>query len=132
MRFTMRSRLSRSFVALGRVDIVSFESGPVMRRKVAGRSSMVGERRESAATPERLRTNDFLLSTLCRLRHSSFLDSPFELGTLKNSFHKYARRMHQVRIQFARFDQVFNFGDRDLGRGRHHSVKIAGGFAVLA
>jgi hypothetical protein len=33
----MRSRLSRSFVALGRVDIVSFESGPVMRRKVAGR-----------------------------------------------------------------------------------------------
>src|ERR1700676_4662214 len=89
-----------------------------------------GERRESAATPERLTTNDFLLSTRCRLGHSSFLDSPFEMCTLKNSFHKYARRMHQVGIQFARFDQVLNFGDRDLGRGRHHRIKIARGFAI--
>src|ERR1700674_1209762 len=131
MRLTMRSRLSRSFVVLGRVDIVSFESGPVMRRKVDGCWSMVdGERRESAAIPERLTTTDFLLATRCRLRHSSFLDSSFEMCTLKNSFHKYAWCIHQVRIQFARFDQVLDFSDCDLGRGRHHRIKIARGFAV--
>src|ERR1700674_997435 len=67
MRFTMRSRLSRSFAALGRVDIVSFECGPVMRRKVDGRWSLVvSERRDLPRLPndQRLPTNDCFTSTV--------------------------------------------------------------------
>src|ERR1700730_16423372 len=91
---------------------------------------VVGERRKSAATPERLTTTDFELATRRRLRYSTFLDSFFEMLALKNSLHEHAGRMHHVGIQFARFDQVFDFRNRDPGRGCHHGIEITGGFAI--
>src|SRR5712691_6576932 len=101
MRFTIRSRLSRSFVALGRVDIVSFESGPVMRRKAVGRWSLVVRELWSTdfsfASDQRLTT--VLLATRCCFRHSPFFDSLLKPLPLKNSFHKHAGRMHHIRIQ---------------------------------
>ena len=62
--------------------------------------------------------------------HRPFFYSLLKQLALKDSFYVHARRMHHVGIKFSGFDQVFDFGDGDLGRRRHHGIEIARGFAI--
>src|SRR4030088_1446450 len=116
MRFTMRSRLSRSFVVLAKVDMFSST-----RLQQAGASPSAGRRPPTAF---RLR-----LSHL-RLRRSPFLDPLLKPLAPKNPLHEDARSMNHIRVQFSWFDQVFDFSNRNLSGGCHHRIEIARGFTI--
>ena len=48
----------------------------------------------------------------------------------KIRFTKTAGRVDHVGIEFADFDQLFDFGDGDFGGGRHHGIEVARGLAI--
>src|ERR1017187_1795771 len=80
-------------------------------------------------------TNDLRPTTSplahCRgFRYRPSFDSLLKQLTLENSLHVHAWCMHQVGIECSRFDQVFDFGDGDLGRGGHHGIEIARGLPI--
>src|ERR1700686_203379 len=79
---------------------------------------------------ERPTTTDLLLATRRCPRHSPLFDSLLKPLTLKNSLHEDAWRMNHFRIQFSRLNQMFDFGDRYLGRSCHHRIKIARGLPI--
>src|ERR1035438_7990004 len=122
MRFTMRSRLSTSFEGLVSVGIGFFGSG---RSRLIGTGSEWFLRKAN----DEQRTADIHLS--CgRLPHRSFFDVFVKLLALKNSLHVHAGSVNHVRIQFARLNQMFDFGDRNFRRSRHHGIEVACGFAI--
>src|SRR5271168_5280046 len=100
MRLTMRSRLSRSLVTLGKVDIVF------------------------------LRFPNISLAYCPHFRHRPLLDPLLERYTLKNAFHVDARCMHRIGIEAPGFNQLFDLGNRDLSRGCHHGIEIARSLAI--
>src|SRR5579862_1859081 len=64
------------------------------------------------------------------LFHRAFFDSALIQFTLKNSFHVDRGRMDRIAIKVSRLDQMFNFSDSHLRRGRHDGVKIARRLAI--
>src|ERR1035438_4677753 len=84
---------------------------------------------ESRTTND-LRPTTSLLAHCRSFRYRPSFDSLLKQLTLENSLHVHAWRMDQVGIECSRFDQVFDFGDGDLGRGGHHGIEIARGLPI--
>src|SRR5216684_6853532 len=57
--------------------------------------------------------------------HRPPLDAPLVQFSLEDAFHVDAGRVDHVRIEFSDVDQVFDLGNRDFCRGRHHGIKVA-------
>src|SRR5438270_14065011 len=57
-------------------------------------------------------------------------DSPLIQLAPNDPLHKYARSHDVVRIELARLDELFHFGDRYLRRRSHHRIKIARRLAI--
>src|ERR1700730_16506351 len=128
MRFTMRSRLSRSFEVLAKVDMFFFDTTPASRGVAKLRSSSDHASRRGG----RIRPPTAFRPPLShsRLRHSPFLDPLLKLLAAKNPLHEDAWSMNHIRIQLSRFDQMLDFSDRDLCRSCHHRIEIARRFAI--
>src|SRR6185436_15377894 len=59
-----------------------------------------------------------LLDSLLPLRHH-------------HSMHEDPRRVHAIRLELARLDQLLHFGDANLPRRGGHRIEVARGLAVL-
>src|ERR1700758_1600875 len=108
MRFTMRSRLSISFGALGKVDINS-------RYQMHSRLCCHPKRSEEPMHFAVKHKPCSAASSRGSHLHDSPLLNPLLIQlSLKNPVHKHARRMNHVRVEFSRFDEVFHFSDSYL------------------
>src|SRR6202453_3271026 len=71
-----------------------------------------------------------LLGTHGGLADRPFLNSFLKKLTLNDPLHEHTRRMHHVGVKLSRLDQLFDFGDSDLRRSRHHRIEIPRGFTI--
>src|SRR5581483_7325284 len=53
------------------------------------------------------------------------LNPSFIRVALEDSLHVNAGRMHAVWLKFTDFDQIFDFGNRDLRGRSHHGIEIS-------
>src|SRR5437762_3558386 len=90
---------------------------PWIRCQVLALRSYVSGPRTPAASYQLLATH--------YLPYRPLLNSLFKYLALEDPFHIHARSVDHVRIEFAGFNQVLDFSNGDLCRGRHHGIKIA-------
>src|SRR5215475_8061115 len=61
--------------------------------------------------------------------HGAALDALFVFA-LEDGVHEDAGRVDVCGIEFAEFDEFFDFGDDVVGGGGHHGIKVARRFAI--
>src|SRR6266704_2903757 len=118
MRFTMRSRLSRSLEGL---NISSFVVGAVRPSRCW---LMI------LADDQRRTTNDERPTTSLTFPQRSSLDPPLIHFALEYPFYVNAGSMHHVGIEFSDFDQVLHFSNRDFRSSCHHGIEISCRLAI--
>src|SRR3989304_689264 len=64
------------------------------------------------------------------LAHRAPLDALLVVRPLEDGVHVDARRVDEVRLELADFDQLFHLGNHRVGRRRHHRVEVARRLAV--
>src|ERR1035438_1673573 len=70
------------------------------------------------------------VSGILRLSRGAALDALFVVGTFEDGVDENSWRVHLVGIEFAEFDEFFDFRDYEIACGGHHRIEIPGGLAV--
>src|SRR5258708_21849642 len=104
MRFTMRSRLSRSL-------------GIVIRYSSLALMALVRDRGQRPTTKRP--------TTPLTFPHCSSFNPALVPPALENPFHVNAGSMHHVGIEFSDLDQVLDFSNRDFRSSCHQGIEIS-------